>query len=157
MPIYRLAIRIALGALALWLGLWPACDAVTGLAARSQIALPQVAAEPSGCCSEEPPAEPTCAAAARHCAAAEAAPPGAGCAHAKTTGPDAEGACTGTKAARCGQCFCLGGLVLFATVCLTIDPDLAPVGTLPAASEASASRHPRPLLRPPIVPPPIAA
>lgn len=151
----RLAIRIALTALALWLGIWPACDAVTSLSARSQLVTAPVVAAPAACCGERAAEAAPCAQRASHCHAAKAPKAGPDCPHAN--GTCSEGDCAGTKAARCAQCFSLGGLLLFATTCLSVDPELALVGTLAASRVARASRHPQPLLRPPIHPLPIAA
>lgn len=156
---YRLAIRIVLGALALWLGLWPACDAVTSLSARSQLVPLPVVVTPAACCGEPVADSGACASRASRCPATTTAPATrtAGCAHAEAPCADGDGACSGTKAARCAQCICLGGLLLFATPCLSIDPELALVGTLGASRIARSSRQPQPLLRPPIPPLPIAA
>lgn len=155
----RLAIRIVLGALALWLGLWPACDAVTSLSALSQLvpvaAAPAVA--PAACCGEPAADAGHCAAQASRCHAAKPTARTAGCAQAEGPCTDGDGACAGTKAARCAQCFSLGGLLLFATTCLSVDPELALVGTLGASRVARASRRPQPLLRPPIPQLPLAA
>lgn len=151
----RPSARLALAALALWLGLWPACDAVTSLSARSQLVPTPAVAAPAACCGERDAGATPCASRAPQCHAAKTPKAAPDCPHAK--GTCSEGDCAGTKAARCAQCFSVGGLLLFATPCLSVDPELALIGTLGATRIARASRQPQPLLRPPILPLPIAA
>ncbi len=149
--------QLALGALALWLGLWPASDAVTG-ASRTVIVLTPAVAEQAPCCGKGPAPATTCAAAAASCRAASAAAPTAqACSDSEAACAKAKAACSGTKTARCGQCICTSGLVLFATASPRIDPQLDLVGTLCASSMIRLSRHLRPPLRPPMAGLPIAA
>ncbi len=127
--------QIILATLALWLGLWPAADAVTG---TSQV----VVAVPM------PPA-PVASCAATECVLVEAAT--LSCCQ-MTTSPEApESPCCGKQMEQCARCFCLGGVVLFAVNQWTLEPDLAVRGTIAAATETGTSRT----LQPP-VPPPLA-
>jgi len=122
--------RIILGALVLWIGLWPAADAVTG-ASRVTVVLAD-AVPVSGCCGSCRP---------------EPAPeePSGGC----PNSTEAASPCSGAKTSRCGQCFNLGGMVLFAVCCDGLDPELQCLGTTTAHHVEGASRH----LQPPVPPP----
>ena len=141
--------RIALGALALWLGLWPAGDAISS-ASVTMLDISQPATPPTSCNAGAPAAAPSCAAASgcqRFCGDA---PVPKGCDKARTPcGTSGKSDCAGTSAARCGQCQCIGGLVFFAASPPRFDPDLTVVGTARIATIYASSRSPRPLLRPP--------
>ncbi len=147
---------VALAALALWLALWPAADAITG-ASNTVLDLSSPGAAPTAHCADAPDELSDCAS-APSCSRMLAANQGAkACGDTRSRCatdpiPDSEGdlACAGTNAARCGQCQCIGGLVLFAASPPQFSPDLELVGTLSAARFDEASRCPRPLLRPPM-------
>lgn len=163
MRVTALVRQITLGAFALWLGLWPAGDAITGTS-QTLIVLAPAAEEPAPSCGHDPAAAVPCASATTACGASsgeEASQGGsdaeANCARARLTCADAKPACVDTKAARCGQCSCISGLVLFATAPLRIDPDLEPMDTLNPSNRFGLSHSIQPPVRPPAVVLPIIA
>lgn len=145
--------RFTLGALALWLGLWPAGDAITGASNIMLDLSPQEA--PLACQAGAPAEAPACAPGTGCHQTCRGEPAPAACAPARTLcGADcrsrAQSDCTNTQTARCGQCQCIGGLVLFADSPPQFEPDLKVVGMLSAAGSDATSRCPRPPLRPPV-------
>ena len=113
---------------ALWLGLWPAVDAV---AVIPVMAAPEVTAqEPSSCCEDEAPA--------------------AGCA---CCGPDCMGAghsgCSRSTAAPTCQCASPGGQLFLATAKAAGDLSLVQIGKIDTADQACPSRK----IQPPVPPP----
>jgi hypothetical protein len=125
--------RIACAALTLWLGLWPAADAVTG---ASLTIVVEAATEDAGARCPLPPSlmdrieAPACCPLDR-------------------TSVAADSGCCQTERARCCRCFSLGGMVLFAVAQWTLDTDQAVRGTVSAAGMVGPSRH----LQPPVPPP----
>lgn len=156
MRLFGLAQKLAVGALALWLAVWPVGDAITG-ASRTLILLPPAAAESAACSEMDPSPAPGCGAAARcgESRRAERVVEACGdshsaCAASAATNAESKPACPGAKAARCGQCQSIGGVVLFATAPPGHLPDLELVGILSAIRIVRPSRSLQPLVRPPI-------
>jgi len=156
MRLSGLAQKLAFGALALWLAVWPAGDAITG-ASRTMIVLPPPAAEPAPRFDFGPSTAPGCAAAA-HCRESRGAErvvkargdTHSACAASVAAGTASKPACADPKAARCGQCQSISGLVLFATAPPRLHLDLELVGILSAIRIVRPSRSLQPLVRPPI-------
>jgi hypothetical protein len=128
--------RIACAVLTLWLGLWPAADAVTG---ASWTVIVEPATEQAGARCPLPASIIDGSAAPECCPLSN-----------RTDSPDS--GCCEAKQSRCCRCFSLGGMVLFAVAQWTLDADQVVRGTVSAAGMDAPSRH----LQPP-VPPPWAA
>jgi hypothetical protein len=156
MRLFGLAQKLAFGALALWLAVWPVGDAITG-ASRTLILLPPAAAEPAACSEMDPSPAPGCAGEARcgQSRGAERVVKACGDSHSAcgagaATGAESKPACPSSKAARCSQCQSIGGVVLFATAPPRHLPNLELVGTLSAIRIVRPSRSLQPPVRPPI-------
>ena len=106
-----------------WIGLWPAADAVTG-ASRTMFVVADVAPDLAGECAS------TCC--NSPCSAETDAP-----------------ACGRPAATRCGQCFCISGLVFFTPD--ELPPDLQPElqGRVSCSNCQVSTRS----LQPPVPPP----
>lgn len=124
------SVRIVLGVLAIWLGVWPATDALTG---ASAVVMPVAEAAPvSGCCGG--------------CAKVPTAEEAGGCC---PTDDSSASRCAGAKSGRCTQCAKLSGMVLFTVCCDGVDPQLQCVGVAEAHGTKLISNH----LQPPVPPP----
>ena len=131
-----LATQVALSALALWMGLWPAGDAITGASRTVVVMVSEVpATAAASACSLEHPADP-----ADH---------DAGCCRSSCDRGDAARRCPTGKTSRSCHCLSLGGMVLFAAAQPTLETDHALVGTLCSCCLVGPSRH----LQPPVPPP----
>lgn len=125
--------RIACAALTLWLGLWPAADAVTGV---TQVVVVEPATADAGERCRLPDSIIEQAAATGCCALAEAF-------------DAAASDCCESKQSRCCRCYTLGGMVLFAVAQWSLDPHQVDRGAVSAAAIFKPSRH----LQPPVPPP----
>lgn len=113
---------------ALWLGLWPAVDAVTVML---ETAAPEVMArELSSCCEDEAPAE-GCACCGLDCMSAGRA------------------GCSPSTATSTCQCSSLGGQLFLATAMAAGDLRLVQIGNIDTADQACPSRE----IQPPVPPP----
>ena len=125
--------QLTLAFLALWLGLWPAADAVTGVS-RTIVVEPVAATTISN-------------GAAKACLLVEATV--LSCCQLATSPEAPEPSCCGQTREQCARCFSLGGVVLMAVNQWNLEPDLDPRETLAAATEVGESRT----LQPPVPPP----
>lgn len=118
------SLRLPLGILALWLGLWPMGDAVTG---SSQVmVMPEPAAAPAACCPGET-SEPSCC---------------------STEDPSD----CNDRLMRCCDCLLLGGLVFHTAAQAPVEPDPAPVSILETAAVFGPTRDLQPPTPPPVAP-----
>ena len=116
-----------LAALAAWIGLWPAADAVTGASRTIYVVadlVPDLATE----CT--PATAPNCC--DSPCSAESDVP-----------------ACSGSTSTQCGRCFCVSGLVYY--VSAPLPPDLQPEsqGCVTCSNCQASTRS----LQPPVPPP----
>ena len=116
-----------LAALAAWIGLWPAADAVTG-ASRTIYVVADFVPDPATECTTA--TAPNCC--------------GSPCS-AETDAP----ACGRPAATRCGQCFCISGLVFFTPGELPPDLQPEPQGCVTCSNCQVSTRS----LQPPVPPP----
>jgi len=156
--------RLVLGLLALWLGLWPGADAVTGTSRLQALAAsvargdapaalqPDHPAQPVGrCCAAAPdrPTSPSFCSAAAATGARSCEQPTASACQERSESPAPPTGCPLGKSARCASCCGPGGMVLFVAASPTLEADRAVVGLIDTSGKLASSRH----LKPPVPPP----
>jgi hypothetical protein len=127
-PLSRRAILLLLAA---WMAVWPATEAATSVARLAALTASRTkATRPCGM-------------------RAEAGGSGRDCCRESESSDARSPLCPEGGAARCSQCFSMGGLVLFAHGPALPDPECVDLGAIRSGNLAATSRAPRPPVPPP--------